>query len=121
MKKLSMCFLIVILVLVMSCLHAASLNFEPPTGTVVGYIVYYSDGSNNWSKNVGNRTSIDLVEFNLTPGNYSFYVTAYNTIGEGPKSNTVEYISKEYVVGEDNPKPITITSPGPVTINITIQ
>ena len=95
---------------------AATLQFDPAKGAD-GYLVYYAQGAEQYSNDIGDRTSVDLAEFNLTPGTWIFYVTAYNIIGESDKSNAAEWTVDKYTV-TDNPKPVTIVIPGPVTINI---
>lgn len=98
--------------------QAKSLSWQPPdTGTSDGYIVYYTDGTDERSNDVGDVLSVDLNIFNLTPGTYEFYVTAYNVMGESDPSNTVDYLFESFVPN-DNPKPVTIIIPGPITIII---
>lgn len=106
-----------------SLVHAKSLVWDTPIGNtpIGGYKVSYSeteDVTKKWSNDVGLVTQVDLNIFNLTPNvSYTFCVLAYNLVGEGPDSNTVDYISPSFVV-EDNPKQITIVVPGPIIIKV---
>ena len=115
MKKL---FLAVLIMLVWSSLAmAATIKWDAPTGVPDGYIVYYAQGADQFSNDVGDRTAVDLAEFNLTPGTWVFYVTAYNIMGESENSNTAEYNMIGYTPS-DNPKGVTFVIPGPVTFII---
>ncbi len=109
---------LIMVVLMASTSIGATLVFDGAPGAT-GYIVYYHDGTDQWSKNIGNTTSMDISELGLTPGDYVFCVTAYNTFGESTKSNTAEYTVEGYVP-VDNPKPVIINIPGQVTININL-
>ncbi len=98
---------------------AASLVWDASTGAD-GYIVYYSDGSNNWSKNVENVTTYDLAPLNMIPGTtYTIYVTAYNVAGESAPSNSVTYTPAAFIPS-DNPAPVIINIP-PTVSNVTIN
>ena len=111
MKKL----LIILAIFLMTTLaQAATLQFDPAENAD-GYLVYYAQGAEQFSNDIGDRTIVDLSEFNLTPGTWVFYVTAYNVVGESGSSNTADYTVLEYTP-TDNPKPVTIIIPGPVTI-----
>ena len=115
MKKL---ILIILMLLVWTSLAtAATLKWDASTGEPDGYIVYYAQGTDQFSNDVGDRTTADLVEFNLTPGTWVFHVTAYNAMGESGNSNTAEYQKIGYAP-TDNPKGVSIVIPGPVTIII---
>lgn len=74
--------------------HAAALHWNPSSGTVDGYKVYYSTSSSNLStsKDVGNVTSYNLDKFPLSENvQYYFSVTAYNNAGESPYSPQTSY------------------------------
>ena len=121
MKKLS--YTLVFLLLFTSLAFGKSLHWKAPTtgGKVEGYLVYYSNQSASWSLDVGNVLEFPLEKLNLSPGeSYTLYVRAYNTAGQGKTSNEVTYTPEAYIP-IDNPKAITITIPGPITINITVE
>jgi len=108
MKKL----LVLMLVLITSLASAATLKFDASTGDVTGYIVYYTDGAETWSQDIGNITETNMSIFGLDPGTeYTFHVTAYNALGESGPSNTATYTRPVYAP-ETNPRPFTLVIPG---------
>jgi len=115
MKKL---FLAVLIMLVWSSLAmAATIKWDAPTGVPDGYIVYYTDGADSWNKST-TETSMDIAGLNLTPGTYTFHVTAFNTMGESGPSNMADYIMDGFMPPGDNLKGVTFVIPGPVTFII---
>lgn len=109
MKKF--CLLIVVWV----CMSIGSVNvsadtlkWDAPTGTVVGYNIYWSvvdSGVVPWVKSTPN-VQYDLGLLKLPPATYTFFVTAYNDNGESEHSDSVEYVVDKYVPIE-NPMPDT--------------
>ena len=92
MKKL----LIILSILVMAVsVNAANLKWDASTGQVDGYTVYFTDGTDNYVHDAGNLTEVPDIDstLNLAPAKtYTFYVTAWNLMGESDPSNTAEYI-----------------------------
>lgn len=75
------------------------LVWDASTGIVNGYRVFYTDGTNNWSKDVGNTTSVNIDDLYLDVGvEYSFEVRAYNAVGHSPPSNIVTYTRYDLVI-----------------------
>jgi len=69
-----------------------------------------------------NARSFPIDETRYEPGKtYNFWLTAFNSAGEGPASNTAPY-TREAFVPTENPPPaiynINIPSGSPVSINI---
>lgn len=58
-----------------------------------GFVVYYTDQTNNYNYNVvGDVRICEMSLLNLIPGiEYTFHVTAYNEVAESGLSNTVVY------------------------------
>jgi hypothetical protein len=73
---------------------AAKLVWDPSTGDVVGYRVYYGTTSVNYTNNVdvGNVTEYNIDNLPLQEGvTYYFAVKAYNAAGESGFSNAVTW------------------------------
>ena len=96
---------------------ASIIKWDAPTGTVKGYIIYYTDGTTEWSE-LSPTTMYPLANLLLDPGvEYTFTVTAYSDIGESARSNTAKYTPPAIFTPITNPKEsIIIKIPGPVTI-----
>jgi len=88
MKKIILVLVLVLLLATMT--QAATLQFDPAENAD-GYLVYYAQGADQKQLDIGDRTNVDLTEFDLSPGVWVFYVTAYNIKGESGASNTAEY------------------------------
>jgi len=89
MKKI---LVILAMVLILPCIALAdSLSWTHDGAD--GFIVYYTDQTNNYNYNViGDVRTCDLDLLNLAPGiEYTFHVTAYNETAESGTSNTVTY------------------------------
>jgi len=89
MKKI---LAILAMVLILPCIALAdSLSWTHDGAD--GFIVYYTDQTNNYNYNViGDVRTCDLDLLNLAPGiEYTFHVTAYNETAESGPSNTVTY------------------------------
>ncbi len=74
--------------------HAATLHWDPSSGTVDGYKVHYGTSSSNPSnsKDVGSATTYNLDNLPLSENvQYYFSVTAYNSAGESPPCPAVSY------------------------------
>lgn len=78
------------------------ISWEPPTndgGELLGYNVNFSEknvNDGNFGYGVGNVTSYQFSSGIFKPGHtYEFTVTAYNTAGSSPDSDTFEYIFPE--------------------------
>ena len=86
-----------------------------------GYVIFYSDASNNWSKDVGNVTEYELDgDLNLDVGvEYDISVAPYNSVGIGESSSPLKYTRTVYTV-QDNPK-TTVVVPPASTVTIVIQ
>lgn len=72
----------------------ASLAWDPPSGDVTGYKVYYSTTQSAFANflDVGNVTQCSLDHFPLEEKNtYYFVVSAYNSAGESGYSNDVNW------------------------------
>lgn len=63
-----------------------------PTDTITGYRLYWTiiadDKPFQGPVDMGNVTSIDLAGL-MKGATYYFYITAYNAVGESPRSNIV--------------------------------
>ena len=59
-----------------------------------GFIVYYTNQTNNYNYNVvGDVRTCELELLNLVPGvEYTIHVTAYNEVAESGPSNIVTYM-----------------------------
>ena len=89
----------------------ASLVWDASTGTVDGYIIYYTDGTNQYNYNNGQSLSCDLSNLNLAPGvEYTFTVRAYNAAGESGDSNSITY-TREPFVPPANVLPVSVDTP----------
>lgn len=81
---------------------AAELRWDPSTGQVDGYRVFYweTDAPEaEWSKDVGAATSVNLDLLYLDLGkSYTFEVRAYNAAGHSGPSNQVEYVRMDLTV-----------------------
>jgi hypothetical protein len=78
-----------------SLCFAATLKWDPPSqGAATGYKVHYGKSSSapTTSVDIGNTTQYDLdnapLERNTT---YYFWVSAYNSAGESPKTGPIPY------------------------------
>jgi len=99
--------------------HGATLAWDASAGAD-GYKIYYQPqaGGDQHSVLVENGTQVDVSELHLLPGvTYAIYATAYNSAGESGPSNTVVYTPAAFVPDE-NPAPLVVVMPGPVTISI---
>ena len=80
-----------ILFLMVGMVQAATLQWDHDGAD--GFVVYYTDGANNFNYTVGDVRTCDTNLLNLIPGvEYTFHVTAYNEVAESGPSNTVTYI-----------------------------
>ena len=73
---------------------SATLVWDANTDAVDGYRVYYGMNATSTSNqvDVGNSTSCNLDNLSLAENiQYYLCVTAYNSVGESPKSETVSY------------------------------
>ena len=120
-ERLKKTILICCLVLFAAPAFAVKLLWEPSTGSVKGYVVYFSDGTDNYTYHAGQAIEVDNIEdtLNLVPGvAYTFTVRAYNDYMFSEDSNSVGYTKPGVVVPEN-------TLPGdvdvPTTTIITIQ
>jgi YD repeat-containing protein len=68
--------------------HSVSLSWSAPPGTVTGYYVY-KDGVKDTVGLAFSGTSV-TVSFLSATTTYTFTVSAYNSGGEGPQSNSVQ-------------------------------
>ena len=96
MKKLT---LIIFILFCASFANAANMTWDASTsgGVPTGYKIYYTDGTNNYSVDVGNVLTVIDVDstFNLVTGKtYTFKATAYNDVEESGFSNQVNYNKK---------------------------
>ena len=91
---------------------SASLAWDPSTGPLDGYKIYWGTSSRDYvtSVSVGNVTTYPIAELNFTI-NTTYYccVTAYNTEGESDFSNEVMYRQGELEMPEV-PEGLDITS-----------
>lgn len=73
---------------------AAKLAWDPSTGDVQGYRLYYGTSASNYTNNVnvGNVTEYNIDSLPLQEGvTYYFAVKAYNAAGESAFSNQVSW------------------------------
>lgn len=90
-----------VLILVISPIvtaDAATLNWDPSSGEVDGYKVYYGTNASSPSKSVdvGNVTKYTLDNLPLAEKTqYYFCVTAYNAAGESPPCDPVAYTQQD--------------------------
>jgi len=115
-------FIVLLLILIPVYGQATSLKWDPVT-EALGYIIYYTDGTNLYHKNVGNVTIYPLeTDLNLQPGvEYTFYVTCFDEIRESEPSNTVAWIRAIFSSGDDVTPPTVITIPQGTTVTIAIE
>ena len=109
MKKI---LAILAMVLILPCIALAdSLSWTHDGAD--GFIVYYTDQTNNYNYNViGDVRTCDLDLLNLAPGvEYTFHVTAYNETAESGPSNTVTY-TREIFSPPANVLPVVSDPPG---------
>ncbi len=72
------------------------LDWDPCTGTVLGYRVYYSKTNTNFDNfyDVGDLTRYPISNLPLEKNAiYYFYVTGYNDAGEGTPSNIISIVT----------------------------
>lgn len=119
--KLMIVFAIVMLIVGIMEASAATIRWSAVTdGEVLGYNVYWNDGTEQFYAHVGNVTEVEDIEhnFNLVPNTpYTFEVTAYNTFGESPKSTPVTWaweVSSDYIPPEDYKPAPNVYILGPV-------
>ena len=95
------------------------LQWDACTGAT-GYIVHFTDGTNNYIYLTDQIVCPDIdTTLNLPYGmEVTFHVTSYNDAGESGESNMMTYTRTAYVLPENNLPPTVINVPGPVTINI---
>lgn len=98
--------------------HAATLTWNAPPEPVDGYVVHYTDQTNDYTYNAGSQTTCDIDNLNFVIGvEYTLNVTAYNSIGASDPSNSVVWTQTAYTPPPDSIPPV-ILIPGPVTIII---
>lgn len=93
MKNLTKC-LTALLIFVAGTSQAATLRWDASTGTVDGYTVYFTDGTNTYNYDAGTATEVVDIDttLNLVYGTtYTFIVRAYNSVGESGDSNSASY------------------------------
>ena len=78
-----------------------------------GFIVYYTDQTNNYNYNVvGDVRTCDTELLQLAPDvEYTFHVTAYNESGESGASNTATY-TRQVFYPPANVIPVVSPPPG---------
>lgn len=94
MKKMFFAALMLTLALPLTAFAAPRLAWDPSTGQVDGYKIYYGTSSGHYtgSRDVGLVTEYPLTNLNLTEKQTYFFVAkAYNTAGESAGSNEVSY------------------------------
>lgn len=99
---------------------AAKLLWEPSSGDVKGYVVYFSDGTENYTYHAGPALEVDNIEdtLNLVPGTaYTFTVKAYNDYMLSDDSNSVSF-TKPGVVIPENTLPRDVEVPNNTTVTI---
>lgn len=88
-------FLLAVFFATGSLCFAATLKWEPPSqGTATGYKVHYGKSSSapTTSVDIGNTTQYDLDKAPLAKyTTYYFWVSAYNSAGESPKTGPIPY------------------------------
>lgn len=93
-NKLFSCSLILAFLLPCQALAEPYLAWDPSSGTVSGYRIYYgqSPGTHPLSKDVGNVTQYSLSGLNLEESKTYYFITrAYNDVGESGDSNEVSW------------------------------
>ena len=123
------------LLLLTASAHAADLAWDDPgadmRGIIDGYIVYYSDGAENFTRSISwDEVTLadDTVTFpdiedklQLRPGRaYEMYLTAYNAEQESGSSNTVSYTVPGFAPPADKLPDLVIEIPA-ITININLK
>ena len=123
MKKVSFLALVSFMLLfvpslVMGASHSLAWDYPPDWAQIVGYTIYFSDGSNNYNKSIvkadvtedGTTVTYADMESNLNLGydtSYEIYITAYDAVGESGPSNTVTFEQGGYVPPVDSlPPPV---------------
>lgn len=92
---LLLCFLAVVSVPAAAVAESA-LEWDPSSGDVNGYMVYYGTSPGNYpeKKDAGNSTRFSLANFAVQDATtYYFVVRAYNEFGESPSSNEISWTS----------------------------
>ena len=110
MVKKKICFgiwgVLLSLFVLLSIVSAATLQWDPVSGTVTGYRIYYGINSGNYtdSLDIGNVTQYSLLALPLTEKTtYYFVLRAYNDAGESENSNELSWTVP------DNTPPVTPT------------
>lgn len=129
---MKMIVFILLLIAPFATATATDLAWDYPTDyeTIDGYIVYFTDGTEQFNKTIakseliveGATVTYPGIEAKLNlPYNVplNFHVTAYNTVRESDPSNVVAYTRIGFVPLDDKlPQGVTINIPeGPVTLN----
>lgn len=104
-------------------------EFEQTANIATGFKVYSQEnvaGATVYSQIVPGGVevrSFAIDETRYRPGGtYNFWLTAFNSAGEGPASNTAEYIREAYVPTENPPPAIyNINIPSGAPVQITIE
>lgn len=125
----------IVLFLLIPCL-AMAVEFKwdanPPEENVIGYIAYWhetNDPITVYNLNVGNVTEISFDEQVLEPNTeYTFWVTAYNSVDESGPSNTVTWTRDDFtpqtfegiILSENNEPTQIFVGPG-VVITFTVR
>ena len=93
--KMIIFFLLAVFLTTGSLCFAATRKWDPPSqGTATGYKVHYGKSSSapTTSVNVGNTTQYYLDKAPLAENTtYYFWVSAYNSAGESPKTGPIPY------------------------------
>lgn len=93
-KKLFIISLVAAFLLPYQALAEPYLAWDPSSGTVTGYRIYYGQSSGVYpsNKEVGNVTQYSLSGLGLEENKtYHFVVRAYNDVGESGNSNEVSW------------------------------
>ena len=102
-------------------------EFTQTENLATGFKVYSQEdvaGATVYSQIISDVSSrsFPIDETRYRPGGtYNFWLTAFNSAGEGPASNTAPYTREAFVPTENPPPPIyniNIPSGSPVSINI---
>lgn len=80
------------------------LSWTKPSGTVTGYKIYVNDVYNQ--SLTSTSTTISNLNANTT---YALKVTAYNSLGESPKSTAANYTTSADPIGTSLNNPINVT------------
>ena len=112
---------IVGLILLLACTcSAADMRWDAPTGQIDGYTAYWGteEGVYPHSMTVTDTEILDIDNtLNLNPGViYYFIVKAFNDVGEGDASNSVDYEMSVAYTPPADVLPIKITRPATITI-----